>query len=61
MLEAEGCSHRASKADTDAGYEACMFCIETGGCDGKKGYCHPHRVVWDVWADRMADAKNSAF
>ena len=55
------CTHRPRKADTEAGYPVCMFCEETGECDGRKGFCARHGVTWDVWADRMADAKNSAF
>jgi hypothetical protein len=57
----DGCTHRPRKADTEAGYTGCMFCTETGDCDGKGGYCKRHGVVWDVWQDRMADARNSAF
>lgn len=46
-----------TKRDRDAGYEACMFCVETGDVAGHAG----HDTVWDVWEDRMADARNSAF
>lgn len=42
------CQHRPRTADIDAGYEACMVCVETGECDGKKGWCRRHSVTWDV-------------
>lgn len=54
------CQHRPRKADTKAGYEACMFCVETGECDGKKGWCRRHEVVWAVWLDRDA-VRNTRF
>ena len=55
------CSHIPRKKDIEAGYSACMFCVETGECDGKKNYCRRHGVTWSVYDDGMADARNSAF
>jgi hypothetical protein len=49
------CTHKPRKKDAEAGYEGCMFCVETGECDGHKGYCAPHGVAWDVWQDRLAE------
>lgn len=44
----------ATQADLLAGYEHCMFCVETGPEGHESG---AHDVMWD----RVHDAKNSAF
>lgn len=52
-----GLKGAAGPDDLEAGYRVCMFCEETGDVQLHAG----HDVVWDVWKDRMADARNSAF
>jgi hypothetical protein len=54
------CKHRPRRLDTKNGYEHCMWCVETGNCDGKGGYCRPHGVVWAVNEDRRMAAENGA-
>jgi len=34
---------RATKRDREAGYDACMWCVETGDYAGHRG----HRFLWD--------------
>ncbi len=51
------CTHKPSKNDSEAGYDCCMFCDETGNCDGGRGECRYHAPTWDRWkeADQYRD------
>jgi len=43
---ASGCTHDPNMHDKANGYQNCMWCVETGDCDGKPGECGPHSYTW---------------
>ena len=40
------CQHKPSKRDEEEGYLHCMWCENTGDCDGHTNVCKFHAPTW---------------
>ena len=49
------CTHNPSLHDRNEGYHHCMWCEETGNCDGGTEQCAPHRLTW-IHSDEIKKA-----
>ena len=40
------CQHKPSERDIEEGYKHCMWCENTGDCDGHTNVCEFHAPTW---------------